>query len=502
MLKLSKSIPIKILLCAKKKLIEKYGDKFNDINNALVKLKEADLKRNILTHIVYMDDDNSQKITKLPASKKTDAKSCKIYIDKIYKSMNPAYLCLIGAQDIIPFFEFTNPLFSPTGDSDELIYSDLPYACENASSTEISDFIGPSRVIGRLPDIPDINDYKYFIKIIKFAAQHKSSDLKSFNNYFALSVKLWKGSSMTSTKNIFGNNDKLLLSPPTTEKHSKTVLKPLLHFYNNHGALFAPEYYGQTGNNYPIAQHSSSIIGKVSVGTIVSAECCFGAQLYNNKNLGQPDKSLANTYLGEGAAAFVGSTTIAYGPADGQGLADLLCQYFLIKIKEGASVGRAFLEARQRFIKDSAEFDPYELKTLHQFILLGDPSLVPFEIPKNKLSQESIEARRDKMSFLGKALQNSTQVYKSIIGKALTYNKKTIQDILKEVNFTNVKTKKSFQLSKNKNHPKNSKSIMGSESVFRVFVKSEKKLNINKISALVVRENKERVLSYKVYVSK
>jgi hypothetical protein len=48
------------------------------------------------------------------------------------------------------------------------------------------------------------------------------------------------------------------------------------------------------------------------------------------------------------ALAFVGSSTIAYGPADGQGLADLITQDFIKGVLNGASTGRAFLEAQQR----------------------------------------------------------------------------------------------------------------------------------------------------------
>src|SRR5262249_7732106 len=45
-------------------------------------------------------------------------------------------------------------------------------------------------------------------------------------------------------------------------------------------------------------------------------------------------------------------------------------------VLRGHSVGRAFLEAQQEFIKSSApRIDVYELKTIAQFLLLGDPSL-------------------------------------------------------------------------------------------------------------------------------
>ncbi|MEY4754896.1 MAG: hypothetical protein RJA44_2571, partial [Pseudomonadota bacterium] len=43
----------------------------------------------------------------------------------------------------------------------------------------------------------------------------------------------------------------------------------------------------------------------------------------------------------------------------------------------GASLGRAVLEARQQFAGQRTHLDPFDLKTLVQFYLLGDPSVQP-----------------------------------------------------------------------------------------------------------------------------
>ena len=74
--------------------------------------------------------------------------------------------------------------------------------------------------------------------------------------------------------------------------------------------------------------------------TVVAAECCYGAQLFN-PNDADGSLPMSNAYLGAGAAGYFGSTTIAYGPATGNGAADLLAQYFLINVLAGASLGRA-----------------------------------------------------------------------------------------------------------------------------------------------------------------
>ena len=72
------------------------------------------------------------------------------------------------------------------------------------------------------------------------------------------------------------------------------------------------------------------------------------------------------------------ATTIAYGPADDNGNADVICQLFIEQVLRGASLGRALLEARLGYVRQQSVVDPYDEKTLAQFVLLGDPSLHPF----------------------------------------------------------------------------------------------------------------------------
>lgn len=90
---------------------------------------------------------------------------------------------------------------------------------------------------------------------------------------------------------------------------------------------------------------------------------------------------VAQTYLSSGAYGYLGSSTIADGPADDNGLAGLICRYFLQRILAGASLGRALLEARQEFASHESDFDPFDLKTLAQFHLFGDPSIHPVVAP-------------------------------------------------------------------------------------------------------------------------
>jgi hypothetical protein len=154
-----------------------------------------------------------------------------------------------------------------------------------------------------------------------------------------------------------------------------------MHFINCHGGLADPRFYGENAQGeQPVALSSDGIAARIRPGTVVAAECCYGAELYDSVTLGL-SVPISQQYLAQGACGFLGSSTIAYGPAEGNGAADLLTQYFLLAVLEGASIGRATLMARQRFVQQTRELDPTDLKTLAQFGLLGDPSLHPARVP-------------------------------------------------------------------------------------------------------------------------
>jgi hypothetical protein len=132
-------------------------------------------------------------------------------------------------------------------------------------------------------------------------------------------------------------------------------------------------FWGEEGKVQPPSFSSDDVPSQLLEGTFVAAECCYGAEQYAP---GRGKPSISATYLLSNAAAYVGSTTIAYGEVRSQENADLITQYFVQFVLRGHSVGRAFLEAQQEFIKSSApHIDVYELKTIAQFLLLGDPSL-------------------------------------------------------------------------------------------------------------------------------
>src|SRR5262249_44864861 len=152
--------------------------------------------------------------------------------------------------------------------------------------------------------------------------------------HFSISADVWKKSTEESVDNIFAS-PAVKLCPPTESPGVGRLLAPLCHFINCHGANVDPKFYGQHGNQYPTAMTSDDVAKGAKRNTLIAAECCFGAQLYDPDWVGGK-WPICNAYLDAGAIGFFGSTTIAYGPTEGNGSADLLTQYFLIHALDGA----------------------------------------------------------------------------------------------------------------------------------------------------------------------
>lgn len=384
------------------------------IKAAIATLIAADEKRGIKSRFIYLDDAAAMKRFRGRAvSDPKSARENKEAIDAIFSAANPEYLMILGAPDVVPHQDMTNPLFDPPDDPDKYAYGDLPYACDAPYSRDIATYKGPTRVIGRLPDLRGAHEPSHLLTLLAVAAKYQSRNVTDYGTYFGLSTHSWRKSTDMSLFNVFGNSSSLTLSPPSGPTHPVGRLAPLAHFINCHGSMSDPAFYGEKGKSQPESLTSNAIARKIKTGTVAAVECCYGAELYDSVTLSLP-LPICQRYLIEGAYGYFGSSTIAYGPAEGNGAADLITQYFLLAILDGASLGRSALMARQRFIQQVGELDPADLKTLGQFNLLGDPSIHPAAvasptgIPKGIDSEDSSrrqrQERRAKLKTMGEFL--------------------------------------------------------------------------------------------------
>lgn len=492
------NLPIKLIISSADHLKKKYGSGFDALTKKLNELCKADKARSLDTRIVFIDDVASAKKAGIKKYSATTAKSCKDAIDALYLKLAPAYIVLLGSQDVMPFVALKNP----ADDDDKTVPSDLPYACNAKYSTDVKSFMGPSRVVGRIPDIPGDNSTSYLISLLSDIIASKPADVSQFQKYFGVTTYEWKKSTSLTLDHIFGNHKDMLESPPAKGGYSVDALRPQMHFYNCHGAPADPNFYGQKGDNYPESLHALDLTKRITKGTVVAAECCYGAQVFDAKKLKLKSLSIANTYLQEHAAAFCGSSTIAYGPADSQAQADLLTQYFMNGVLNGASTGRSMLEARQKFLtKNGPHLDPYEQKTLAQFYLLGDPSLVPVANPIAPHSMNTLPNRRLVLSKNGTNLGNSMEPSTHVKG-AKFKPRKEFKEIFQAAKFTGKEKHSLFTVKAKASGKSFVPKSMKSSVNFRAFVKTKKSKVIVLKEVLVVKEQDSQILGWRLYLSR
>jgi hypothetical protein len=393
----------KVLVSNRAALRSKYGAKgLQKIEQAVDTLVTNDAGRGIETRAIYLDRSSDMKPLKAPrVTKSGDRKQVKRAIDGVFEALDPAYLVILDAPDVVPHQSLQNPM----RDEDPNVPSDLPYASAVPFSTRPEDFISPSRVVSRLPGIRGEGDPAYLLSLLKSASGWESHGRRSYRSHFAVSAEAWKGSTRKTVTKLFGTTKRLWFSPPDGPAWTRAQLKRRTHFLNLHGALEDENFYGEKDGTYPDAHRAPYLAERVRAGTVAAAECCYGAELYDPE-VASRHMGIANTYLGAGAYAFFGSTTVAYGPEDDNGLADVLCQYFVAHVLEGASIGRAALQARQRYVASHSPLGPVDLKTLAQFLLLGDASIHP--VRSAKKSAPARTDRRAKLSRRAKRLEKTT----------------------------------------------------------------------------------------------
>ena len=139
-------------------LKKKYGSKVSQIDAAIKNMIAADKARGLDSILIRIDSATDMKrVGGKAVISASNQKQNKNAFDKIDEKLSPDYMLILGATDVVPHQGLNNPVYEEGGDDDDkYAYSDLPYACDVPYSKDIADFIGPTRVVGRLPNIPVI----------------------------------------------------------------------------------------------------------------------------------------------------------------------------------------------------------------------------------------------------------------------------------------------------------------------------------------------------------
>ncbi len=224
----------KILVTNRAALVGKYGTAgVKNIEKAVDGLIRADGKRGLKTRLIYLDGGAlKRRRVKDPA----DPVENKAAVDAVARKHRPEYLVILGSHDVVPYQDLKNKLHEagdPDSDPDRFAPSDLPYACEAPYSQSAAKFLGPTRVVGRIPDLTGASRPTYLIRLLASSATAKG--LKRPESAFALSAKVWEKSTKTSVRNMLGAVPTVLTSPKKGPRFGKAALGAKVHFVNCHG---------------------------------------------------------------------------------------------------------------------------------------------------------------------------------------------------------------------------------------------------------------------------
>jgi Peptidase family C25 len=348
----------------------------------------ADANRGFRTIHVALDDAAAMKALGVPAVKgKATAGKVKRTIDALWARLTPDYLVLFGGQDIVPSFVVANPSYDPAGDDDKAVPTDNPYASSSPFRAKTrASYLVPDRVVGRIPDMLVDGDPAWLLEYLSTAAGSTPGEASVYRDAYAICCDTWKHAGAACVEYLGKPASLLLVSPPEADSSAtaKKRLSSRLHMIKCHGSPLDPQFYGQKGNAYPVALFSATLKPRLKPGTLVAAMCCYGAQVYSPSDPAATvpgEWPLASTYLRKGAPGFAGSTMIAWVGVSEMMCADWIVAGYLKGVLGGASIGRAFLEAKQDYVRwinqQGHAPDLADEKTLIEFVLLGDPSIHP-----------------------------------------------------------------------------------------------------------------------------
>src|SRR5438105_2566703 len=108
----------KVIVTNQSALVAKYGDAVAGVASAVDDLIAADARRGLRTALVAIDDDGAMSQFGVAAmTGAADAAQAKAAIDGVFRALNPDYVMILGAVDVVPHQPLRNPM---PDDGDEL----------------------------------------------------------------------------------------------------------------------------------------------------------------------------------------------------------------------------------------------------------------------------------------------------------------------------------------------------------------------------------------------
>lgn len=292
---------------------------------------------------------------------------------------------ILGGPTIVPFFSICAPEFLVPPDQDAPLLSDDPYVAFDRHNA----FYKPECAIGRLPDGgPDNPDL--LIDLLMRSTAHHRTTAPQTPMPLGLTEALWRDGS----GRVFGfSSNSLYTCPPYGLPGCRCVSELItpnwlqafnLHYYNAHGTPSNTLWYARCDVNgcNQKCDHPRIPLLMADVIPALANAWIFSPAGYSACLTTPTDANLALQFLRRGAICYIGSTAATYSAQTGSALeaADRMAQAFFDGLHQNM-LGRTRLSIGELVKRAKLGYtvrDGFDCKTVVEFVLFGDPTLVPF----------------------------------------------------------------------------------------------------------------------------
>ena len=333
--------------------------------------------RSIEGHVAILDDPVGMAAVGLPALGSGSSRGTVATVQAYAQRQDCDAVLLVGGHRVLPMVEVVNPVRNRTLDADTSVLTDVPYGADGETPW---DYVRCPRIVSRLPSprSGQLGDFVALIDRVAGPAPAKSGAT-------AVVSREWQHSGAHVAERIPG--PVLLRIAPhyqLDERHREDLARRWL-YVNLHGRREHDEWqaFEQGSGFVRVMDHMSFSFPEVA-GSSMYCENCYGFK----PGTSPPGETCIDAGFRAGMRSVVAATGLAYGAqltkvrsGDSPVLenADLLASVFFDGVRDSLGSGDAFRGARTQFL-ERIELRPgrvgtnYELKTLLQFQLLGDPT--------------------------------------------------------------------------------------------------------------------------------
>ncbi len=292
---------------------------------------------------------------------------------------------ILGGPDIVPLFPVCSAEFLAPLDGDTQILSDDPYVAFDCCNA----LYKPECPVGRLPDggpgAPGL-----LIDLLARAAAYHRHGAASTPSLVGLTEAAWYDVS----RHAFDFPNSLYACPPYSLPRDACASEQItsawlqlynVQYYNVCGAPPNTMWYAQCdvkGCAQACDDLYVPVLDALTIPTL-SDGWIFSEASYSASIAPLAKDNLAMQFLKQGAAGYIGATATAYGALQASSLqaADWLGRAFMEGVRQNMlghtrlSVGEILRRAKLGYqVRDN-----FDRKTLVEFLLLGDPTLIPFQ---------------------------------------------------------------------------------------------------------------------------